>query len=515
MAPTTSLLADATDLFLRSRDDGGSDLNVLQSNKGQPLAGTIFNVALALVSASVLSTLFAMRANAIKTWKRLPYVVGILFFIYVDSYMFVLSSAIIQYGIGINVNLAACDAAIIICLTFYVTTKAVYLFLVEKAYIICGSRKGRLQSKLYLFNSFVMMGIYVVVVVLNFVFRINRLEDGTCVIGMKKIAMIPLIAFDALVNVYLTFLFLVPLMRLYSFRNPLSKPDMYRPTMKLRTVAMRTFIGACCTLASSIVNLTVLMVLNGEPGWVCLMCCNSDILFSALVLYWITSKDNIASNSSSRDIVRNDSRPLSGPERRSNNNNNNNSGGGSHNVSGRSQGGGSCVRGSRRDSADSRAAYVRQENSDYPSCAVSTAAPAVGLPSTMTSHCGKDMVLLLPPHTRPQQQDQQQQQQHQQEQDQQDQQEQQRSPGTGGSTEKLHRNDRCGSVSTLGVCDKVDSCVAHDDDISPSSAGRGETGYESTSGGGIWANHANDDGVDPWSKRPGGGTGSNNPRDAC
>lgn len=40
---------------------------------------------------------------------------------------------------------------------------------------------------------------------------------------------------------------------LYSFRNPLSKPDMYRPTVKLRTVAVRTFIGACCTLASSIV----------------------------------------------------------------------------------------------------------------------------------------------------------------------------------------------------------------------------------------------------------------------
>lgn len=27
-------------------------------------------------------------------------------------------------------------------------------------------------------------------------------------------------------------------------------------------------------------NLTVLMVLNGEPGWVCLMCCNSDGTFN-------------------------------------------------------------------------------------------------------------------------------------------------------------------------------------------------------------------------------------------
>lgn len=67
--------------------------------------------------------------------------------------------------------------------------------------------------------------------------------------------------------------------------------------MRLRTIAFRTFIGAICTLLSSIVcvapslrcprselmrtarNLTVLMALNGEPGWVCLMCCNSDSKF--------------------------------------------------------------------------------------------------------------------------------------------------------------------------------------------------------------------------------------------
>lgn len=65
------------------------------------------------------------------------------------------------------------------------------------------------------------------------------------------------------------------------------------------------------------------MVLNGEPGWVCLMCCNSDgecpisclpghwshpkyscleaVLFAAVVLYWITSRDNAASTCCSRE----------------------------------------------------------------------------------------------------------------------------------------------------------------------------------------------------------------------
>lgn len=73
----------------------------------------------------------------------------------------------------------------------------------------------------------------------------------------------------------------------------------------LRIIAFRTFIGSCLTLISSVVNLTVLMVLDGEQGWICLMCCNADswypnpatpysnadelVLFSVLVLHWVTS----------------------------------------------------------------------------------------------------------------------------------------------------------------------------------------------------------------------------------
>lgn len=41
--------------------------------------------------------------------------------------------------------------------------------------------------------------------------RIARIVNGECFIGMKKVSMIPLIAFDAVVNVYLTILFLIPL----------------------------------------------------------------------------------------------------------------------------------------------------------------------------------------------------------------------------------------------------------------------------------------------------------------
>jgi hypothetical protein len=114
--------------------------------------------------------------------------------------------------------------------------------------------------------------------------RITYINDkGVCIIGMQKIAMLPLIVFEVIVNVYLTLLFIIPLRGLHSYQtnaNPI-----------LKRMAFRSFIGSCATLTTSVINLTILMVLKGEPGWICLMCCNADILFCVIVLHWVTSKE--------------------------------------------------------------------------------------------------------------------------------------------------------------------------------------------------------------------------------
>ncbi|KGQ07080.1 hypothetical protein BBAD15_g7605 [Beauveria bassiana D1-5] len=112
----------------------------------------------------------------------------------------------LQHAFGVNRNVIICRGAILLCLVCYVTTK----------YVVRGAVKRRLRSKLYIFNSFGMLGVYVVVVILNFIFRIARMENGQCIIGMQEISMIPLISFDAVVNVYLTILFLRLLMILFS-----------------------------------------------------------------------------------------------------------------------------------------------------------------------------------------------------------------------------------------------------------------------------------------------------------
>ncbi|EGX49214.1 hypothetical protein AOL_s00078g598 [Orbilia oligospora ATCC 24927] len=110
---------------------------------------------------------------------------------------------------------------------------------------------------------------------------------------MKKVALLPLITFDVVVNVYLTTLFLIPVVKIAQGKAQQSH-------QALRSMAIKTFCGSCATLISSVANLTTLMLLKGEPGWICLLLCNADILFSAVVLHAITNKDHQGSSDTTR-----------------------------------------------------------------------------------------------------------------------------------------------------------------------------------------------------------------------
>ncbi|XTI95342.1 hypothetical protein V2W45_1016071 [Cenococcum geophilum] len=250
-----------------------------------PVAGEVISITLSMITIAALATCLTRRLQSIYSWRRLPLTGWLLVLIYCDSFAFVFLTGIISRGFNMNA-LNICRGVILLCLACYMTTKVlIYLFLVEKAYIVRGRRQPRLKDKLYLFNCFGMICPYIGVFVLNFIFRIAYIgDDGICIIGMKRVAMIPLLSFEIVVNVYLTLLFILPIRKLYSYRHNVNAA--------LRAVALRTFIGSCATLTSSVVNITVLMVLEGEPAWICMMCCNADILFSVLVLHWVSSPDN-------------------------------------------------------------------------------------------------------------------------------------------------------------------------------------------------------------------------------
>ncbi|KAG7084652.1 putative RING finger domain protein, partial [Colletotrichum scovillei] len=84
------------------------------------------------------------------------------------------------------------------------------------------------------------LAVYGIIATFNFVSRGSRYdkENDVCSIGLERTILLPVIFFDAVVNVYLTSLFLFPLL--------------IPPNVRLRRLALRTFAGVIGTLAISI-----------------------------------------------------------------------------------------------------------------------------------------------------------------------------------------------------------------------------------------------------------------------
>lgn len=173
----------------------------------------------------------------------------------------------------------------------------------ETQWLVRGSEKSRFQSRLYLFNCFAMILPYMAAVCLSFLWRIGYINNqGTCIIGMERRAMLPVLVLEVILNVLLNLQFLIPIrskprhlhdritgktdIGLYTELSSYQHGD-----PKMKRLALRTFIGSCATLSLSLANLIGVLAVAGEPGWVCLMACNADILLSVLVLHWVTAFD--------------------------------------------------------------------------------------------------------------------------------------------------------------------------------------------------------------------------------
>ncbi|KAJ7067526.1 hypothetical protein C8F01DRAFT_668985 [Mycena amicta] len=208
------------------------------------------------------------------TWPRLCTLL-----IFVDSYLFMFSSGILVFGVGLQMNKTACAAGIYLCVLFYTSSKIlIYAFLTEKVYIVWNTNRPRLRSPVYLI-CIITVGLYSAVVLAMLFGRIDQFRpgDGACVLGLKPTASLPLLSYDLYINILLTALFLYPL-----FRSQHSSTS-------LRRVAIRTLLASAVALTTSTVNIAVLTVMHGKQlGWVCLASCGMDVVLNAAALFWVT-----------------------------------------------------------------------------------------------------------------------------------------------------------------------------------------------------------------------------------
>ncbi|THZ54842.1 hypothetical protein D6C86_06363 [Aureobasidium pullulans] len=249
-----------------------------------PAPARVVTMILTMFTIAILAVFFTRRLHQVKSWTTLPVLNWLVLAIYVDSFFFVFFTGILSKAFSVNASAGFCDAAILLFISYMSTKILLYYFLVEKCYLIRSAGEPRRQSKLWLFNFFGVICPYIVLVVLMIVYRIAYMnKEGVCIIGMQRNALVPTIVFDVFLNVWLTTLFLRPLRDCYSYKQQSSS--------RLRNVVVRTFVGSCATLALSITNLTVIAILDGEPGYICLCLCNLDILCTTLILHWVSSVD--------------------------------------------------------------------------------------------------------------------------------------------------------------------------------------------------------------------------------
>ncbi|KAH6988845.1 hypothetical protein BKA56DRAFT_476611 [Ilyonectria sp. MPI-CAGE-AT-0026] len=269
-----------------------------QEDPPTPMVGKLVDLIIAMISVSFLSICLYVKAEAVTEWSKLHVTAWLVFSTYIFSLLFVtFSTAIIQVW-GLNLNPSSCHYAIVLCFLFYFSTKVTLILSTLQKYqpLIESCRKPHLRSKLYCFNTFGVLSVYGVLGVFDIVNKFDKIDDnGVCYVVVNRVIVTLILSYDAVVNIYLTALFISPIRRRmdwrigsYSFHHGVNTHTRAR----LRQVAVHSLIGSCAMLIGSIVNLTVLLCLNGEPAWACSMGCNSDILFSAAAMQWITSRDD-------------------------------------------------------------------------------------------------------------------------------------------------------------------------------------------------------------------------------
>ncbi|KAJ7472550.1 hypothetical protein FB451DRAFT_1398761 [Mycena latifolia] len=256
----------------------------------QALSACLYFIGVTILTFFLSRRVMTEDLGSRQAWARLTWPRICILLVFLDSYLFLFSTGILVFGVGLQLNATACAAGIYLCILFYTTSKLlIYSFLTEKVYIVWDTQRRRLRSPVYLVCA-ITVGLYIAIILIVFLGRVEQFRegDGACVLGLRPSASLPLLSYDLYINILLTSLFLWPLMR------------SAHSSAQLRRVAIRTLFASAVALTTSTVNMTVLTIMKGrELGWVCLASCGLDVIINAAALFWVTGSPSQSSTSAS------------------------------------------------------------------------------------------------------------------------------------------------------------------------------------------------------------------------
>ncbi|KAI9301181.1 hypothetical protein BJ944DRAFT_271871 [Cunninghamella echinulata] len=272
-----------------------------------PEWGEFSSQIVTLIGLTFTCTLFGIKTYRIN-YKTLTYARILVVSLYICTWAFTASSAVLAYTN--NGNPTSCFFSIMVCDLFYAGTKLIiYLWLIERAFIVSGCRTRRVDNWMYRFHIFLMtpyVGIFALMI--NYHNAIS-VPTGECYIGLKPIANIPLLVYDTVFNLYMTILFVIPLIRVGRGANANWKNS------RLYSLTKRTLIASTVCLVASFANAFSATILHGEQrGYLCMMCCTIDVTINICTIHWVTNPSKVP-----RHIVT----TMGDPQQQHNNNFNN------------------------------------------------------------------------------------------------------------------------------------------------------------------------------------------------
>ncbi|KAI8143862.1 hypothetical protein BJV82DRAFT_644370 [Fennellomyces sp. T-0311] len=258
----------------------------------QPDTTELTSQMIALLSTTVMCLLFGVKTYNVDI-KYLTYSRWLVLALYINSWAFTYTAIILASTN--NGNSISCLLSELACDVFYAGTKmTIYFWLIEKVWVVSAVRKARMKTWSYKFHLLLMTP-FLFTFSLMLIYHIAELQnDGTCMIGLQAIASVPLLVYDFIFNLYMTILFVKPLMTAGKTVSTDWK------STRLHDVARRTLVASVVCLLVSFANILALTILDGrERGVVCLTCCTIDVTINVITIHWVTSNPR---NKASKDI---------------------------------------------------------------------------------------------------------------------------------------------------------------------------------------------------------------------
>ncbi|CAO3669880.1 hypothetical protein G6F70_001010 [Rhizopus microsporus] len=207
---------------------------------------------------------------------------------------------LILYGLSWAFNLIACmltstnNGNFISCVMTHFNvaliatgTKIVlYLYFIEKIYILSMPKVSRLRSSLYLVNLGLLLPVFAVII-LQIIFRINIVEADYpfhCSIGFELPASVISLSYDALLNILYAGIFI----KYYCF--PTTEQQTAHHSPSIRVMSKRNAIAAVISLLVLCINYIILICFNGsERGLVASSLVAIALTIICTTIHWVTT----------------------------------------------------------------------------------------------------------------------------------------------------------------------------------------------------------------------------------